>query len=223
MCRIDNLLDRKQLMKVGIALIITGHLNFILGAITHGTVLRHVTLPGDGISVEYSVTNIMSAISGILTICTGIVVIVLSGNMPRTVLQYIVFVSSMLNSLISTACMLILGISVVMTIANGGRTLLTLCHLSSTKDVIQVTNECPFDPTRIYDTTLAMWIPCLILSGVEAFLSIRCFLVTMNLLGGKKQRLKHDRKEVKQKDSVEIQEVDEDSELLEEATVRFWV
>ncbi|GCB67061.1 hypothetical protein scyTo_0007987 [Scyliorhinus torazame] len=68
MCRIDNLLDRKQLMKVGIALIITGHLNFILGAITHGTVLRHVTAPGDGISVEYSVTSIMSAISGILVL-----------------------------------------------------------------------------------------------------------------------------------------------------------
>ncbi|XP_072357225.1 keratinocyte-associated protein 3-like isoform X1 [Scyliorhinus torazame] len=223
MCRIDNLLDRKQLMKVGIALIITGHLNFILGAITHGTVLRHVTAPGDGISVEYSVTSIMSAISGILTICTGIVVIVLSGNMPRTLLQYIVFTSTMLNSLVSMACMLGLGISVVVTIANGGRTLLAVCHLSSTKDVLQVKNQCPFDPTRIYDTTLAMWIPCLILTGIEAFLSIRCFFVSMNLLGGKKERLKFDRKQVRQKASEEIQEMDEDSELLEETTVRFWV
>ncbi|XP_067867431.1 keratinocyte-associated protein 3-like [Heterodontus francisci] len=223
MCRIDNLLDRKQLMKIGIALIITGHLNFILGAIIHGTVLRHVTLPGDGISVEYSVTTIMSAISGILTICTGITVIVLSGNLPRTILQYIVFTSSMLNSLISIACTLGLGVSVVVTIANGGRTLLTVCHLSSTKDVLQVTNECPFDPTRIYDTTLAMWIPCLVLSCVEAFLSVRCFFVSMNLLGGKKQRRKYDRKQVRQKALEEIQEMEEDNELLEETTVRFWV
>ncbi|XP_067863111.1 keratinocyte-associated protein 3-like [Heptranchias perlo] len=223
MCRIDNLLDRKQLMKIGIALIVTGHLNLILGAIVHGTVLRHVTLPGDGISVEYSVTNIIAAISGILTICTGIVVIVLSGNMTRTTLQYIVFTSSMFNSLISMACMLGLGISVVVTIANGGRTLLTVCHLNSTKDVLQVTNECPFDPTRIYDTTLAMWIPCLVLSGVEAFLSIRCFLVSMNLLGGKKQRRRYDRKQVRRKTLEEIQEVDEDNELLEASTVRFWV
>ncbi|GCB67060.1 hypothetical protein scyTo_0007986, partial [Scyliorhinus torazame] len=152
-----------------------------------------------------------------------IVVIVLSGNMPRTLLQYIVFTSTMLNSLVSMACMLGLGISVVVTIANGGRTLLAVCHLSSTKDVLQVKNQCPFDPTRIYDTTLAMWIPCLILTGIEAFLSIRCFFVSMNLLGGKKERLKFDRKQVRQKASEEIQEMDEDSELLEETTVRFWV
>ncbi|XP_043573609.1 keratinocyte-associated protein 3-like isoform X1 [Chiloscyllium plagiosum] len=223
MCRIDNLLDRKQLMKIGIALIIIGHLNFILGAIIHGTVLRHVTSPENGSLVEYSVTNVMSAISGILTICTGIAVIVLSGNLSRTILQYIVFASSMLNSLMSMACLLGLGVSVVITIANGGRTLLTVCHLSSTKDVLQITNECPFDPTRIYDTTLAMWIPSLVLTGVETFLSIRCFFVSVNLLGIKKKPLKSDRKQVRQKSSEEIQETDEDSELLEETTVRFWV
>ncbi|XP_051892117.1 transmembrane protein 54-like isoform X2 [Pristis pectinata] len=150
MCRRDNPLDKKQLMKIGIALIITGHLNFILGAIVHGTVLRYVTLPGNGMSVEYSVANIFAALSGILTICTGIAVIVLSGNMPQIILQYIVFTSSMFNSLIAIACVLGLGASVVVTIANGGRTLLAVCHLSSTKDVVQVTNECPFDPTRIF-------------------------------------------------------------------------
>ncbi|XP_048468903.1 keratinocyte-associated protein 3-like [Rhincodon typus] len=206
MCRIDNLLDRKQLMKMGIALIIIGHLNFILGAIIHGTVLRHVTSPANGNLVEYSVTNIMSAISGILTICTGIAVIVLSGNLCRTILQYVVFTSSMLNSLISMACILGLGVSVVITIANGGRTLLTVCHLSSTKDVLQVTNECPFDPTRIYDTTLAMWIPSLVLTGVEAFVSIRCFFVSVNLLGIKKKRIKSDRKQVREPNSNTFQD-----------------
>lgn len=218
MCRRDNPLDRKQLMKIGIALIITGHLNFVLGAIVHGTVLRHLTLPGNGIVAEYSVTTIFAAISGILTICTGIAVIVLSGNIPRTLLQYVVFTSSMFNSLITIACVLALGASVVVTIANGGRTLLAVCHLNSFKDVIQVTNECPFDPTRIFDTTLAMWVPCLLLTGLESFLSIKSFFISMNLLGAKKQREQVIRKPLEQ-----IQEVDEDSELLAATTVKFWV
>ncbi|XP_072890645.1 keratinocyte-associated protein 3-like [Hemitrygon akajei] len=219
MCRKDNALDKKLLMKVGIVLIITGHLNFILGAIIHGTVLRHVTLPGNGVSVEYSVTNVFVAISGILTICTGIAVIVLSGNLSQTVLQYIVIASSMSNSLIAMACALGLAVSVVLTIANGGRTLLAACHLSSIKDIIQVTNECPFDPTRIFDTTLAMWIPCLLLSALEAFLSIRCFFISLSLLRVKKQP----RKQVILKPLEEIQEVGESVELLEGARVKFWV
>ncbi|XP_032901071.1 keratinocyte-associated protein 3-like isoform X2 [Amblyraja radiata] len=154
MCRRDNPPDRKQLMKIGIALIITGHLNFVLGAIVHGTVLRHLTLPGNGVVAEYSVTTIFAAISGILTICTGIAVIVLSGNMPRTFL----------------------------------------------------------------DTTLAMWVPCLLLTGLESFLSIKSFFISMNLLGAKQQREQVIRKPLEQ-----IQEVDEDSELLATTTVKFWV
>ncbi|XP_072103242.1 keratinocyte-associated protein 3-like isoform X2 [Mobula birostris] len=219
MCRKDNSLDKKLLMKVGIVLIITGHLNFILGAIVHGTILRHVTLPGNGLSVEYSVTNVFVAISGILTICTGIAVIVLSGNLSQTVLKFIVVASSMFNSLIAIACVLGLGVSVVLTIANGGRTLLAACRLSSIKDVIQVTNECPFDPTRIFDTTLAMWIPCLVLTALEAFLSIRCFLISLTLLRIKKQQ----HKQVIRKPLEEIQEVGENDELLEGTRVKFWV
>ncbi|XP_072103244.1 keratinocyte-associated protein 3-like isoform X4 [Mobula birostris] len=195
----DNSLDKKLLMKVGIVLIITGHLNFILGAIVHGTILRHVTLPGNGLSVEYSVTNVFVAISGIL--------------------KFIVVASSMFNSLIAIACVLGLGVSVVLTIANGGRTLLAACRLSSIKDVIQVTNECPFDPTRIFDTTLAMWIPCLVLTALEAFLSIRCFLISLTLLRIKKQQ----HKQVIRKPLEEIQEVGENDELLEGTRVKFWV
>uniref|UniRef100_A0A4W3J2Y7 Keratinocyte associated protein 3 n=1 Tax=Callorhinchus milii TaxID=7868 RepID=A0A4W3J2Y7_CALMI len=184
----------RTLMKTGITLIVIGHLNFILGSIVHGTVLRHVTVPGDGILVEYSVTTIMSVISGIVSISTGIIVIVLSRDLSNTRLQYVVFASSMSNCLISLACMLGLAVSVIITIINGGRTLLAVCGLGSTKDILQVTNECPFDPTRIYDTALAMWIPSLILSGVEVFLSIRCFLVALNLLGSVKRRRKNVRK-----------------------------
>ncbi|XP_042194848.1 transmembrane protein 54 isoform X1 [Callorhinchus milii] len=150
MCKIENLMDGKQLMKTGITLIVIGHLNFILGSIVHGTVLRHVTVPGDGILVEYSVTTIMSVISGIVSISTGIIVIVLSRDLSNTRLQYVVFASSMSNCLISLACMLGLAVSVIITIINGGRTLLAVCGLGSTKDILQVTNECPFDPTRIY-------------------------------------------------------------------------
>ncbi|XP_007902428.1 keratinocyte-associated protein 3 isoform X3 [Callorhinchus milii] len=159
MCKIENLMDGKQLMKTGITLIVIGHLNFILGSIVHGTVLRHVTVPGDGILVEYSVTTIMSVISGIVSISTGIIVIVLSRDLSNTRL----------------------------------------------------------------DTALAMWIPSLILSGVEVFLSIRCFLVALNLLGSVKRRRKNVRKLVRVNPLEDIQEVDEGNELLEPTAVRFWV
>ncbi|KAF3832472.1 hypothetical protein F7725_026137 [Dissostichus mawsoni] len=46
-----------------------------------------------------------------------------------------------------------------------------------------VSARCPFDTTRIYDTTLAMWIPCAFLAAFEAGLSVWCFIIGLALRG----------------------------------------
>ncbi|MEQ2161398.1 hypothetical protein GOODEAATRI_009277 [Goodea atripinnis] len=86
-------------MKKGLILILVGHINFILGAIVHGSVLRHISKPSQHISTNYTVANIISVTSGLL------------------------------------------------------------------------------------DTTLALWIPCALLSAAEAGLSVWCFIVGLALRG----------------------------------------
>lgn len=53
-------------MKTGLILILVGHINFILGAIVHGNVLRHISKPSQHITTEYTVANIISVTSGLL-------------------------------------------------------------------------------------------------------------------------------------------------------------
>ncbi|NXS63552.1 TMM54 protein, partial [Brachypteracias leptosomus] len=65
-------------MKTGLILLIIGHLNFIAGALVHGTVLRFVVSPQDAISLLYAVTNTSSIISALLTISCGIAALMLS-------------------------------------------------------------------------------------------------------------------------------------------------
>lgn len=53
-------------MRAGLTLILVGHINFILGAIVHGSVLRHISNPSYRISTEYTIDNIFSVTSGLL-------------------------------------------------------------------------------------------------------------------------------------------------------------
>ena len=53
-------------MQKGLTLILVGHVNFILGAIVHGNVLRHVSQPSQHITTEYTMGNIISVTSGLL-------------------------------------------------------------------------------------------------------------------------------------------------------------
>lgn len=53
-------------MQKGLTLILVGHINFILGAIVHGSVLRHISKPNQHITTEYTVANIISVTSGLL-------------------------------------------------------------------------------------------------------------------------------------------------------------
>ena len=65
-CQPDKDKGPGRLMKKGLTLILVGHVNFILGAIVHGNVLRHISKPGQRVSTEYTVTNVISVTSGLL-------------------------------------------------------------------------------------------------------------------------------------------------------------
>ncbi|KAJ7304439.1 hypothetical protein JRQ81_011999 [Phrynocephalus forsythii] len=186
MCRLDHLdssSTQKLLMKTGLILIVIGHLNFITGALVHGTVLRHIANPRDTISVQYAVSNVITAISAMLTIFCGIAAIVLSRYVARKCLKWAVLSLSVSSVLLSLFCVAGLAVAIVVTFANKGRTLLALCQfdVGSTQPVYQ----CPFDPTRVYSSALVLWGISFLMDTIEIIYSIRCFLITGVLLNMK--------------------------------------
>ncbi|KAL2098586.1 hypothetical protein ACEWY4_005066 [Coilia grayii] len=172
-------------MKKGITLILVGHINFIMGAIVHGSILRHISKPDGGLTTEYTAVNIISVSSGLLSIVSGIVAILVSRNLPVSKLHIGLLVSSLLNTLLSAACCVGLLLAISVTVGGEGQGLMKGCNASvapiNARAPISV--DCPFDTTRIYDTTLAMWFPCLLLAVMETGLSVWCFVVGLTLRG----------------------------------------
>ncbi|XP_054845446.1 keratinocyte-associated protein 3 isoform X2 [Eublepharis macularius] len=170
-------------MSSGIALVVIGHLNLVLGAIVHGSVLRHVARPDHTITSEYAVANVIAVVSGFLSIATGIVAILVSRNLSHRPLSWTLFVVSLANTLISGACCVGLAVAVSLTIANGGRRLLAGCNSTALPANGHIITECPFDTTRIYDTALVLWLASLIMAAVEAGLSAWCCIASVSLRG----------------------------------------
>ncbi|XP_029001228.1 keratinocyte-associated protein 3 [Betta splendens] len=185
MCTFDKDKGPRRLMQKGLMLILIGHINFILGAIVHGSVLRHISKPSHNITTEYTVANIISVTSGLLSIATGIIAIVMSRNLHVVKLQIGLLIASFLNALLSAACCAGLLLAISITVAHGGQGLMLGCN--DTQAPVNARSpvgaQCPFDTTRIYDTTLALWIPCAVLSAAEAGLSVWCFVVGLALRG----------------------------------------
>ncbi|XP_069827499.1 transmembrane protein 54 [Dendropsophus ebraccatus] len=178
---LDKTLFGKVLMKQGLALIVIGHLNFIVGAIVHGLVLRHVAKVVDSLALQYSITNITAVASAILSISCGIVAIVLSRYLAHTSLRWAAVILSIINAIISAACTVGLTVSVIITVANEGRTLFSTCGTTNL-ELIQIAHECPFDPTRIYSTTLCLWVISIILDAAEMVFSARCYFTVLQLM-----------------------------------------
>ncbi|XP_030410836.1 keratinocyte-associated protein 3 isoform X4 [Gopherus evgoodei] len=173
-------------MRAGITLIVLGHVNFILGAIVHGTVLRHVANPERTVTSEYTAANVISVGSGLLSITAGIVAILVSRNLLKAALHWALLCVSLLNCLLSAACSLGLALAISLTIASKGHRLIVGCNSSALPADARTaipTNDCPFDTTRIYDTALALWFPSMVMAVVEAVLSGRCCMVSLILRG----------------------------------------
>lgn len=172
---------RKMLMKTGLVLVVLGHVSFIAAALLHGTVLRYVAASRDAVALQYCVVNILSVTSAIVVITSGIVAIVLSRYLPSTPLRWTVFSSSVACALLSLTCALGLLASIAMTFATQGRALLAACTFGS-PEVLALAPDCPYDPTRIYSSSLCLWGISLVFCVAESVFAVRCAQLAHQLL-----------------------------------------
>ncbi|XP_061846175.1 keratinocyte-associated protein 3 [Colius striatus] len=178
--------EPRRLMRAGLALIVLGHGSLVLGAIVHGSVLRHVAGARRSVTPEYAAANVVSVVSGLLSIAAGIVAILVSHNLSRAALHWTLLSVSLVNCLLSTACSVGLALAIALTIHSRGMRLVTGCNSSALPADARaaiVTNDCPFNTTRIYDTALALWFPSLVLAASEAVLSGQCCVVALIFRG----------------------------------------
>ncbi|CAB1427071.1 unnamed protein product [Pleuronectes platessa] len=148
-----SLKDNKALMKMGLGLVLVGHVNFLLGALVHGAVLRHITVHSQARTMVYATSNVIAIVAGLMGIIGGITAIVLSKNKRNRILMWVLLVFGLLAGLLAVAS--------------------TLAF---------ITYECPFDPTRIYATTIILWVPLIFMSVVETVFSFRCFAACTSFL-----------------------------------------
>ncbi|XP_055111576.1 transmembrane protein 54 isoform X3 [Symphalangus syndactylus] len=152
---------RKVLMKTGLVLVVLGHVSFITAALFHGTVLRYVGTPQDAVALQYCVVNILSVTSAIV--------------------RWTVFSSSVACALLSLTCALGLLASIAVTFATQGKALLAACTFGSS-ELLALAPDCPFDPTRIYSSSLCLWGIALVLCVAENVFAMRCAQLTHQLL-----------------------------------------
>ncbi|XP_042166515.1 bromodomain-containing protein 4 isoform X2 [Oncorhynchus tshawytscha] len=177
----------KALMKMGLSMVLVGHVNFLLGALVHGAVLRHINLNTRAHTMAYSISNIMALTTGLVGVVVGMLTILLSKNKKSRVLTWSLFVVSLFGSLLATASAICLTVSVVRVTVNGGRTLLTQCRFPKAIGYASITNVCPFDHTRIYINTVAPAEPPSLTSSVPGH-SLHLHLLQSDLPHLKSQR-----------------------------------
>ncbi|XP_029586295.1 transmembrane protein 54a [Salmo trutta] len=176
-----DLKDNKTLMKMGLGLVLVGHVNFLLGALVHGVVLRHINVHVQARVMGYAIYIIIALVAGLVGIIAGIVAIVLSKNLKNRILMWALLVVSLVSGLLAITSTVGLTISMVKAIMSGGRGLLKNCKFPDAIGYSSV-NECPFDPTRIYETTIILWVPLILMCVVEVVFSGRCFAVCTSFL-----------------------------------------
>ncbi|XP_032391464.1 transmembrane protein 54b [Etheostoma spectabile] len=178
-----SLEEPKTLMKMGLCMVLVGHVNFLLGALVHGVVLRHINLNKEAWAMEYAVSNVVALISGLVGIVVGILAVVLSKNKKSRGLTWSLFSVSLASALLAAASAVGLSVSAVWAVVHGERSLLAHCRFPDAVGDSSVANECPFDPTRIYSTTLILWVPLIVTCVTQTVFSSRCLAVCISFLG----------------------------------------
>ncbi|ROJ78854.1 Transmembrane protein 54 [Anabarilius grahami] len=145
-----SLKDDKILMKMGLGLVLVGHVNFLLGALVHGVVLRHIKVFTWNRKLVYPISNVIALVAGLMAIIGGISAIVLSKNKKNQLLSWFLLIVSVLGCLLGAASAVAISVATGRAIHQEGYTLFTHCNLSNNMSYYSITNECPFDPTRIY-------------------------------------------------------------------------
>lgn len=177
-----SLKDDKILMKMGLGLVLVGHVNFLLGALVHGAVLQHIKVFTWNRKLVYPISNVIALVAGLMAIIGGISAIVLSKNKKNQLLSWFLLVMSFLAILFGAASAVGISVATVRVIHLDGENLFANCNQSAIKHLYSITNECPFDPTRIYGTTLILWFPLILMSVVEVVFSCRCLLACTSFL-----------------------------------------
>ncbi|XP_019905973.1 uncharacterized protein LOC105005721 isoform X4 [Esox lucius] len=75
-----DLKNPKALMKTGLSLVLVGHVNFLLGALVHGVVIRHIGLDAEAGDTAYAISNVVAITAGLMGVVVGIMAIILSKN-----------------------------------------------------------------------------------------------------------------------------------------------
>ncbi|KAF7202096.1 transcript variant X2 [Nothobranchius furzeri] len=178
-----SLKDSRALMKMGLALVLVGHVNFLLGALVHGAVLRGINILARTQILVSAITNVIAMVAGLMGIISGIAAIVLSKNKKNKILMWVLLVFSFLAGLLGVASTVGLSVSTVQVFRFKGTKLLnTYCSLDESTGSSSVTYECPFDPTRIYPTIAILWVPLIVMSVVEVVFTFRCFAISTSFL-----------------------------------------
>ncbi|XP_023200792.1 uncharacterized protein LOC102229107 isoform X1 [Xiphophorus maculatus] len=189
----DNLEEPPALMKMGLSLILVGHVNFLLGAVVHGIVLQQINLHEKVRGMGYAISSVVTLFSGMLGVIVGILAIILSKNKKRKPLTWSLFSISLVSSLMAGGSTIGLFVSLVKTIVNGRRVLLTHCRFPNVIGYSSITNECPFDPTRVYSTTIILWVGLIVSCSIQMVFSARCLAACVSFLGlsGCRKSMRH--------------------------------
>lgn len=51
---------------MGLGLVLVGHVNFLLGALVHGAVLRHINLDSQARAMVFAISNVIAIVAGLL-------------------------------------------------------------------------------------------------------------------------------------------------------------
>ncbi|XP_028615819.1 transmembrane protein 54 isoform X2 [Grammomys surdaster] len=152
---------RKVLMKTGLVLVVLGHVSFIAASVLHGTMLRFVATTSDAVVLQYCVVDILSVTSAIV--------------------RWTVFSMSVACALLSLTCALGLLANIAVTFATKGKALLAACTFEN-PELPTLAPDCPFDPTRIYSSSLCLWAISLIFCLAESMSAVRSAQLVHRLL-----------------------------------------
>ena len=101
--------------------------------------------------------------------------------MVSPIQRWAVFSLSVACALLSLTCALGLLASIAVTFATQGRALLAACTFGS-PELLALAPNCPFDPTRIYSSSLCLWGISLVFCVAESVFAVRCAQLIHHLL-----------------------------------------
>ncbi|XP_048850448.1 transmembrane protein 54b isoform X1 [Brienomyrus brachyistius] len=173
--------DSITLMRAGLAMVVVGHVNFLLGALVHGSVLRHISLRWQSQAAVYTCAHVAALVAGLMGIIVGVSTLIISRRKSKKLMCFLLW-GSLLGGLLAAASVAGLAVTLGRAIAAGPHSLLAHCKVQDASGNPVIANECPFQPTRIYGTTIVLWVPLIVLCMVESSILGRNVVVCVSFL-----------------------------------------